>query len=108
MPLYKSYIILTQILFVTTFVKWCPALVPFFYTDVGCFFQGLLHGDRFLAGALWRMLFMQAEDIDPCDLETMVQYVRKNVSFSIPIPPHQKIGGVCCFTGVHLSDQNLT
>lgn len=46
------------------------------------YLQGILSDDCVLAAALWRNLFnRQCED--PGQLELMVEYVRKQVSFSL-------------------------
>lgn len=41
--------------------------------------EGLQSNDMVLAGALWRIMY-QREDVDICDIEDLVNYVRKHVS----------------------------
>jgi len=41
--------------------------------------EGLQGDDKALAGALWRTFFLRSEDVDAHQLETMVQYVRRQM-----------------------------
>ena len=41
--------------------------------------EGLQSNDMVLAGAIWRIMY-QREDVDVCDIEDLVNYVRRHVS----------------------------
>lgn len=64
--------------------------------------EGLLGSDRQLAGSVWRCLFDLKKDVDPTDLETVVAYIRKQVSHLQKIDSRSMLtNGLIPFLPVH-------